>query len=193
MLKTLLILCACCEAETRPVQTPVAHVSTAPQAKKPTEVDLKALRDDCNVLLDWAVAADARLDTIERYRSAKLDPSSPGSYSKVETSVGFFLLSLEGAEPYLDGIKVKLEIGNPLALAFAGFQLSAKWGSRKPAGMAAIERWTTGLKSTSESYTQSLVPGKWNTVELILPSTKADQFGYLEISVGVDVVRMATP
>jgi hypothetical protein len=59
--------------------------------------------------------------------SAVLDLGSK-TYSSLVTSNGIFYVKVEGAEPYLDGYKIHLLIGNPLSARYSEVKLRARWG-----------------------------------------------------------------
>lgn len=120
--------------------------------------------------------------------SAELDPASPNTYIRVESDVGPLLVSLENAEPYLDGYKVHLTIGNPLSLTFKGFQIAATWAPRLSGNDYA--GWLKKQKKKTFSLTQDLLSGRWNAVTLILPETKAEEVGYLEVSITINTISL---
>ncbi len=63
-------------------------------------------------------------------QSMGLDPTSKG-YSAIRTSQGYKLLvDVVDIEPYTDGQKLTLAIGNPYAMSFVGFQLNVEYGPR---------------------------------------------------------------
>ncbi len=88
------------------------------------------------------IQLQAQLSTVSSFlegwtqQSVQLDPSSEG-YSTIRTSQGYRLLvDVVNIEPYADGQKLTLKIGNPHAMSFQGFQLSIEHGPRG-AGKAA--------------------------------------------------------
>src|SRR2546426_9185192 len=64
-------------------------------------------------------------------KKAVVDATSKG-YTFLESSVGILVVSCDGAQPYLDGYKVSLEVGNPLNVTFAGFRLKVRSGKAPP-------------------------------------------------------------
>jgi hypothetical protein len=126
---------------------------------------------------------------------ASLDPASPGKYSRTETDAGFLLVSLGKVEPYLDGYKVELRIGNPHQMDFKGFEVIASWGPRKmpSPGTVSIAEWLKKLRTQTFSFTNQLAGGRWNSVSLILPSTKPEDFGSLSVSLNVNTVSLGGP
>jgi hypothetical protein len=120
-----------------------------------------------------------------KHEVAEFDPSSPGPYERVDTSVGPLLVSIGKVEPYLDGYKVGLEIGNPLSVTFNGFDIQAAWGPRYKIGQN-YAKWLVARQEKKISLTDRLSPGRWTPIEIILPSTESKDFGYLSIQLTVN-------
>lgn len=111
------------------------------------------------------------------------------NFQSVDTYCGKFFVFLEDVKPYLSGQKLKLNIGNPSHVAYQGFSLSAKWG--KEPDMINYEEWENNLKEKEFTFTETLKPGLWNTVYLVLSPAKNNEFEYLEISLVPKTVTMA--
>jgi hypothetical protein len=122
-------------------------------------------------------------------QEAELDPAIPDKYQRIETAVGSLLVSLGKAEPYLDGYKVQLQIGNPLAAQFSGFTVSTVYAPRLHKDDQFFE-WFKKRKTKDFVFTQTLVSSRWNVVELIFPDVIPDAFGYLSVSVSVNTVSL---
>jgi Protein of unknown function (DUF3251) len=130
-----------------------------------------------------------------RTKTAVLDPFSKG-FGRVDTQGGFLLVSCQDAQPYLDGYKVKLHVGNPLGMTFNGFKITARWGPRNTITDAASKEyfnWYAALKTKEFNIFQSLEPGRWNVVEMDLPGTDASQIGHVEIAVDTSRVVLLEP
>lgn len=127
----------------------------------------------------------------DAYKTVELDPASPRKYQRIDSDTGSFLISVEEAEPYLDGYKVQLEIGNPSSASYSGFSVTVRWGKKydwDKFDAASHEKWEKSIREKEISFTNSLVPGMWNRVELILTPTKADELGFLEVSIKTDTI-----
>jgi Protein of unknown function (DUF3251) len=124
---------------------------------------------------------DSVVDLVDaRHTRATLDPTRLKKFRQLDTNLGFVLVSIQQVEPYLDGFKVTLDIGNPLALEYRGFILESEWGERGKS--------TDGKLKTS--FTNTLKPGSWNRIDLILPQTPPDKFGYLSLGLTVNTVHL---
>ena len=122
--------------------------------------------------------------------SASFDPASPGSYQRINTDVGPLIVSLGSIEPYLDGYKVQLKVGNPLSVTFNGFVVRARWGPRYEKG----QDYAAGQAATQEKNTsrvEKLIPGSFASVDIILPSTVAKNVGFLSVGISVDQLSVA--
>jgi hypothetical protein len=141
-----------------------------------------------------------RLNSLEsRVRdSATIDFVSKG-YSRVDTESGFLLLVFHDVQPFADGAKVILEIGNPLAVNFRGLRIKAKWGRREPEykddtdsdkWLKDYEDWGKSLHKKEFDLTDVLRSEYWNRISLILPDTKVNDLGYLNLTLETNQVSM---
>lgn len=116
-----------------------------------------------------------------------------GPYQRLNANSGTFLVSLKNIERYLNGYKVTISIGNVSSATFKGFDLTMTWATAEPSIGANIDgwsKWYDSRKSKTETYTQELLPGSWNQVEMILLPVRADELGYLEVSLATNTVRL---
>jgi hypothetical protein len=77
---------------------------------------------------------------------------------------------VQDASPYLDGYRVTLHIGNPSFASYDGFELTVKWNSKydwSNFDTSTFDTWQKSERNKELSFTNSLVLGKWNAVELI--------------------------
>jgi len=169
-------------------------VSTRDVAIEELQKEVEGLKETVDAL--W-LAISRHTDDIQalHHYFADLDPASPDKYSRTETGAGFLLMSLGKVEPYLDGYKVELRIGNPHQMDFKGFEVIASWGPRKmpSPGTVSIAEWLKKVRTQTFSFTNQLAGGRWNSVSLILPSTKPEDFGSLSVSLNVNTVSLGGP
>ncbi|MHA1685591.1 MAG: DUF3251 domain-containing protein [Candidatus Heimdallarchaeaceae archaeon] len=131
----------------------------------------------------------------DRYNTVVLDPSSPKGYQRINTSSGFFLISLMSMESYLDGYKLILHIGNPSTATYKGFNLKVKWGKRFEykeflSDFSAYNKWKETLQEKKVEYTDDLNPASWNKIEFIISPAKPEQLGYIELSMETNIVSL---
>jgi hypothetical protein len=113
------------------------------------------------------------------------------SYTRITSKTGFFLVSCEDIQPYLDGYRVKLQIGNPYAVTFSGCQILAKWGAKFDPQKMTYDDWQKGLKTKNFALTSDLRPATWNRVTItITPATPSD-LKYFSVGLKTDSVKMS--
>jgi hypothetical protein len=88
-------------------------------------------------------------------------------YDRVDTSVGPLLLRLDNVEPYENGVKLTLALGNVHSAAFEGFELGLQWAE--------------GNKR--QAFLETLLPGRWTAVPVLLaPATEKTSSVTIEAS-----------
>jgi len=128
----------------------------------------------------------------ESTKTAELDLSAR-TYQRLDTDTGWFMISVKDASSYLDGYRVTLEIGNPSSATYRGFKLKVKWNAKydwTKFTNDSYEKWHAAIKEKEISFTDILIPAKWNRVDLLLSSTSADQLGYFQISMQTDTISL---
>ena len=171
-----------------PVRSETAAATVAQLEKQIAELEkeVKDLKVGQEWLQNYAIEQISSL----QHATATFDPSSPGPYQLIDSSIGPVLVSLGKAEQYLDGYNVQLEVGNITAAALQGFKVSAKWAKRYKKEDGDYFTWLKSRKSKEYGFTGTLSSGKWNTFQIILPDTKPSEFGYLELSIETNTVSM---
>jgi hypothetical protein len=122
----------------------------------------------------------------DSHRSIVLDPSSR-VFQRLDSDGGYFLVSIQSITPYLNGYKVMLNVGNPLAADFRDATFSAKWAKdldSSPEAPAPVVHHQDFQVATP------LRSGKWNTVELDLIPAAPDELGILTLSVAAKTVGL---
>lgn len=127
-----------------------------------------------------------------QYNSASFDLSSTQGYLRINSSSGYFLVSLQNVEPYLDGVKVHIHIGNPMFVTYNGFKLKAIWGAKLNL-TDGQDGWRSSLKDKEISFTETLRPGCWNKINFVLSPIEPKNFGYLELSIQTDNISLINP
>jgi hypothetical protein len=200
----LFCICLVSTAMFARAQTPAVHRSvtdsasgkprtSSPVADSTTTLLRKELHDLQKRVADLSgqlFRQSLQFETL-KHESAEFDPASPNTYSRLDTEAGSILIVLGTAQPYLDGYKVELQIGNPLTLTFRGFGIAATWGPRWKDGNDFGE-WLKKNKEKSFDFTDDIQSARWNSVVLILPDTKPQDFGFLRVSIKVNTVSMGS-
>ena len=176
----LLVLVSTTGCSKKPAKDEAAVSSSASKIVH-LETEIRSLRRD---LLKIQVRQS-------RYDSVSLDPTEKG-YGRIDTSSGFFLVSIKNAEPYLDGYKLQLRIGNPTAARYTGFKLSVSWQKPYPEQRQGEsdeefskrqEQWAQEQPHEKEfSFTETLYPASWNSVSLVVSPANAEEIKSLTVT-----------
>jgi hypothetical protein len=142
----------------------------------------KELRDLRSRVLDLEMKA-------QRNSFAELDTSKE-TYQQVKSNNATFLMTFVKAEPYLNGYKVTLSIGNLTTATFNSFDLKLKWGAKEPEYSDKWIDWWHGLKTKEQHFTDDLVPGRWNRVEVALVPASANELGFLQVSIETNALTL---
>ena len=148
---------------------------------------------------------------IESESAAVVDPSSKG-YSIARNEYGAFPVVIEDVQPYLDGHKVKLRVGNLTSAAMTDVKLELVYGVRDPAfpgrnatlsdadnliifqhHFATVEQNKKSRRTLTVDAGKDLAPASWNIVEAIISPSKAEELGRIEVKVKVTGMKLSTP
>jgi len=131
-----------------------------------------------------------RLLGLENGDEATVDCAQKG-YSFARTQLGMLLVKCEDLRPFGDGYRVALRIGNPHAALLLGVNLSVRYGPRPPEDpKASWAEWTQSLHEKQLKLPDTLRPGAWNRVEIVLAPAKTGDVGFIGVKVEVDRVSM---
>jgi hypothetical protein len=166
-------------------QDPAPAVS---QSEKKLETQITAIKSQLDNVQKSVTLLEFKLNSEKsKFESAILDTSSK-TYRRVDTTSGFFLVSLQDVMPYADGYRLTLHVGNPSSATYSGFSINAKWG--KSLETTDYSEWEKSQHEKSVSYTEELLPSSWNTVYLVLAPAQREELGYIEVSLTTDVVEL---
>lgn len=121
-----------------------------------------------------------------RYKKASLSTSEFDLYDTMDSSAGTFVVLIRDIQPYMDGYKVKLGIGNLSSATYSGFKLTASY--QKGLFLFLDSAEPSGEKNYS--FTNELKPGHWTNVDIIVAPASADEFKYLNLSIETDNIRL---
>jgi hypothetical protein len=155
--------------------------------------ELATLHQEVNRLNLTVFQMQLRLDSTLR---VELDPTIPHQFQRLDTSNGSFLVSLESIEPYLDGYRVVLNLGNPSAASYSGYTLKVRWGpaynwSQYTAD--SYEKWQKAVREKEIPFTDSLRGGTWNRAVFIASPTAKDELGFVQVSLETKTVSLVVP
>lgn len=137
--------------------------------------------------------------TQDAYKNATFDPASGEGFSRLDTSVGSFAVSVQDVKAHADGVKVRLHVGNLTTASVNGGTFKVQWGTRMPSldgkenWLDHYEEWQRSLKEKEVPFTEVLRPATWNNVTLTLPNTSPQQFGYMKLSMDTNQISLLQP
>jgi len=118
---------------------------------------------------------------------------SERTFQRLDTDNGFFLVSVNEAVPYLNGYKLRLQIGNPSYASYSGFKAKVKWRKRydySQFAQATYDEWQKGIQEREVSFTDVLQRGTWNKIELVVTPATVEQLGHVELSLTTEVLQL---
>lgn len=186
-----LLLAACDQQGQAPVQPAVtkAEVAAISDSLSDAQEKIRAIQNDLFVTKYRQ----------ERFDAVVMDPAEGKGYERIETTSGSFLISLQESTPHLDGVRVKLHIGNIQFATYNGFELKVEYSRRiggfeKGRTLEEIKKinseFVASKRTKTEKFTQPLRPGTWSVVYMNLPDIKPENFGRLEVSMSTDNVGL---
>jgi hypothetical protein len=144
-----------------------------------------------------ALRADLNFQRImmDRYSAATFDPAAGEGFSRLDSSVGTFAVSILDIKPLADGVIIRLHVGNLTTATIRGGTFSVKYGPRGPSPteknwVGVYTEWEKNLKQMQSKFTNDLRPGTWNIVRLTLPGIPPSQFGYMELRMMTDQISL---
>jgi hypothetical protein len=101
------------------------------------------------------------------------DPNQK-AYTTVDTQNGKFLIECEYLEPYSNGYKLHLQVGNPNLMVFKDAKVGFLYGSGK----------------TAQSSIDVMNPGSWTQTEIVLSPAKPEDLDTLSVGITTDRVEL---
>ena len=162
---------------------PIAAAPIKPQDNR-EQIDLLNKRIDALDLAVRKLRFDARISELDLLvrKGAEINPLSKEAVA-LATNFGTLIVSCKGVDPYLNGFKLKLLIGNPLQMTFNGFTLVCVYGQNQ----------TDREKRSKEIFPNSLRPGSWSDVEMTLVPSTLEDLGHIEILFTTDKLHLNGP
>jgi hypothetical protein len=129
---------------------------------------------------------------------AVFDAANSTGFSRINTDSGFFLVALKNVEPYLDGYRISLDVGNPLSATYKNLKFNVSWGKKYDSKESAndpnaYQKWLSALHTKEISVVDDLAAGTWNKVQLVLSPAKSDELGYISIKLTTDTASLRRP
>jgi hypothetical protein len=186
------ICCVCfgCHRAPPPPQTATPVANSADEAWKKSMSQQVLVLSNVTAKLARRLESDEIKDRIERdwTRSANINPDDK-SYQRIDADVATLFVSTESVDPYLDGYKVKLKIGNPTTADFNGFTLTSFWGPTYTPNLT-VEAYESAQKSRTNTCPNTLLSGYWTPVEIVLAPANADEIRNAKFSIKLNAIKL---
>ena len=115
------------------------------------------------------------------FSSAPIAPQDKG-YAFLKTPFGNLLVGTENVEPYLDGYKIHLKIGNPTNIRFNGFSLI--YSTFSDSNVFAT------FHAITNNITDDLVPGYWTPIDFVLAPATMEEVRNASVSVELNQLTL---
>jgi len=99
------------------------------------------------------------------------------AFSVIDTKVGRLYVAVRSVQPYLNGQKIIVDIGNPTATTFSNAKLTLTWGPRVGEDFKDFEAFDKQKRTKEIDEPKRFAPASWTPVEVILDDAPADQLG----------------
>lgn len=152
--------------------------------------ELTTLKGEVEDLKFKASMHDVQLETVDVSEAVV---SEGGGYGIAKTKQGIFLITIEKLEPYLDGYKATLHVGNTSTLTMLGGEFEVKWGlpwdspNKKPK-----EIWAS-RKSKKFSFTHTFSPGAYTAIDVALTPARPEEVKTLNVAPLWNRISMRLP
>jgi hypothetical protein len=142
--------------------------------------------------LQWRLK---RRESENKWKSAEFDPTDEG-FHRIDSDVASFAVSIGNLQPYGDGSKLTVKIGNPSAATFSNSKLNVKYGPRypdvdDPKFAEKFAEFESKVRTKEIVLTKNVAGGSWNPNQIILPGIKPDALGYVEISIQTGAIHLS--
>ena len=124
----VVLVTAGCESRLEPAVSQLA--SQVADLQKQVD-QLKTVRqpDELNAI-KWRISSLE--NSRDQYNFARFDPSEDRAYQRVDTVLGPVLVVLDDVQPFADGSRIKLRVGNIAAAQIGSIKMGVKWHEKMP-------------------------------------------------------------
>jgi hypothetical protein len=117
------------------------------------------------------------------------------AFQRLDSDSGSFLVSVVDVSPYLNGYRLKLNMGNPSSARFANSTIKIRWAKAYDFSKFTADTYSSWQKSIHEksvTLTSDLMPGTWNHEDVDLIPAGSNELGFLEMSIDTPTVSLST-
>ncbi len=117
------------------------------------------------------------------FKKATFTPDNTG-FSRLDSSISSFLVSLKKAIPYADGYKLHINLGNPNYASFQDPVLTITWSKRHDYKKHNFDEVEKSKRTKKVSLLKMVRAGSWNSTEVIIAPATPEEIG--EITLEID-------
>jgi hypothetical protein len=152
------------------------ELAMLPACSEPDErAYISALEARIGLLDRRLAAAETRIGVANGVRSATLIVSEK-DFGFLPSDVGSLALSVQNVEPYADGSRVSLRVGNTSSATITELGLKLQWGPTGPDGKPDFTASHDG-----EREFVNILPSSWNMRTINLPGTPPNKLGWIDL------------
>lgn len=142
--------------------------------------------------IDLSTHVKTYFEYIDRFPISTAVNMKTKDFSRIQTDYGMLLISCLDVQPYRDGSKVILNIGNVLAATLVNSKIEAEWGPQLSEESNYTE-WLKKIKKNVFSISKEIPSGAWSIVELNLDGYPPNKLNYLNIKIEAPTVSLRSP
>lgn len=98
-------------------------------------------------------------------------------YTLVEADVGTFATAMRSVQPYANGVRVRISMGNLTAAHINELSFVANYGSVDDKGLPQF----SSAKEKEVTFDRQIKSGSWNDTVIELPNISPEKFGYVQL------------
>ena len=168
------------------IQTTAAPIAAPPTSSVASPIE--PLRERIAGLETKVLRLEGQLGRYtSRWKTAEFDPTED-SFQRIDSDIASFAVSLANLQPYGDGSRITIKVGNPSAASFQNVKLNVKYGPRWPdiSDPKFAEKYAeveAQVRTKEITLTKKVAAGSWNPNPIVLPGLKPDVLGFVEIGI----------
>jgi len=116
-----------------------------------------------------------------------------GGYGLARTPQTPVFITIAKIEPYLDGYRVALNIGNPSSITFKGIDLEVEWGLPWQSKDRKYAEIAQSRKTKKFSFPRDFLPAAYTQVEVALTPARAEEVKAIEVGIEWNTISLRLP
>lgn len=116
-----------------------------------------------------------------------------GGYGVAKTKQGIFLVTIQKLDPYLDGYRATLNIGNPHSLTMHGGDFQISWGLPWNTKGKTFDEIKASRRSKDFSIVKDFPPGAYTAVEVALTPARPEEVKDIFVEITWNRISLRRP